>query len=120
VGFELPVYLGVVYWATKHHGLSGAAMAWSSRAVLEAVFLFAIAYRLMPHRQGLAVRLAVSVTSALAIFYCATIPPSLGGRALLVGVVLLGLAGAAWFGVLVEDERALLKNFILSRSRATA
>jgi O-antigen/teichoic acid export membrane protein len=120
VGFELPVYLGVVYWATKHHGLSGAAMAWSSRAVLEAVFLFAIAYRLMPHRQGLAVRLAVSVTSALAIFYCATIPPSLGGRALLVGVVLLGLAGAAWFGILVEDERALLKNFILSRSRATA
>jgi len=120
IGFELPLYLPVIYWATKHYGLNGAAFAWSSRVIVEAIILFGIAYRLIPHRQGLAVRLAVSAATALTIFYCATLPPSLSGRSLLVSVVLMGLGGAAWFGVLVEDERALLKGMILRLSRAIA
>ena len=117
---ELPFYLVAIYWATKHYGLGGTAIVWSARVSVDAALLFAIAYRLLPHRQGVAVRLAASVASALAVFYCATIASSPGARILVVAVVLLGLAGAAWFGVLVEDERVLLRSMVPRRSKAAA
>jgi O-antigen/teichoic acid export membrane protein len=120
VGFELPVYLVVVYWATKHHGLNGAALAWSARVVVEAAVLFFLAYRLMPRRRGLALRLAGSVGCALAIFYGVTVPSTVNDRALVVAVVLLGLAAASWFGILMEDERALLKAVVGRRLRTAA
>lgn len=117
---ELPLYLAAIFWATKRYGLSGAAIAWSSRVALDAVLLFAFAYRLLPHRQGRAVRLAVSVVGALAVFYCATVPVSPAVRALLVATVLLGWAGVAWFNVLVEDERLMLRSIVLRRSKVAA
>jgi len=117
---ELPFYLAALYWATKHHGLSGAAVAWSTRVTLDAVLLFAIAYRSLPRRQGFAGRLTAAVVSAFAVFYCATIPASLAVRASLVAVLLLGLAGVAWFNVLVEDERLVLQSMVLRRSKAAA
>jgi len=60
------------------------------------------------------------VVSAFAVFYCATIPASLAVRASLVAVLLLGLAGMAWFNVLVEDERLVLQSMVLRRSKAAA
>lgn len=115
---ELPLYLAAIYWATEHYGLSGAAIAWSSRVCVDALLMFAIAHRLLPRCRGFAVPLAASVVSALTIFYFAAVPSSLGTRAFLVVVVLAGLAGAAWFGVLVEDERRMVKSIILRQPKA--
>jgi O-antigen/teichoic acid export membrane protein len=119
---ELPLYLAAIYWATKNHGLAGAAIAWSSRVTVDALILFVLAYRLLPHRQsqGVLFRLAASVVAALAIFYCVTLPPSLAARAVMVTAVLLILAAAAWFAILVEDERATLRGMMVWRSKAAA
>lgn len=117
---ELPFYLAAVWWATKHYGLSGAAFTWSLRAGFDAMILFALAYRLLPHRAGRTVRLAGSIGMALALFALSTLPASLDARAFLVSATLAFVAAGAWFGVLVEDERVVIKNMIVRGSRAAA
>src|SRR5207248_920886 len=36
---ELPIYLGLVWWLIRTHGIGGAALAWSVRVTLDAVLL---------------------------------------------------------------------------------
>jgi len=115
---ELPLYLAATYWMTKHHGLSGAAIAWSARVSVDAMLLFAIAYRLLPHSRGFGERLVLSVASSFTVFYFASITSSVGVRILLMGVFLLGLAGVAWFWALVEDERVIIRGILLRRLKA--
>ena len=109
---ELPLYLAAIFWATKHYGLSGAAIAWSTRVSLDAMLLFVIAYSLLPYRRGLALRLGASVTGALLTFYLITIPASVEMRALLVCLVLLAWAATAWFRLLLQDERNMLRSLV--------
>jgi O-antigen/teichoic acid export membrane protein len=117
---ELPFYLPAVFWATKHFGLEGAALAWTLRVTVDALLLFAISYHLLPPARELAARLAAAVAVALAIFYGITLASSPAIRALLAATVMLVAAGAAWFRLLVEDERALLRGFVFPRSKVAA
>jgi O-antigen/teichoic acid export membrane protein len=117
---ELPFYLPAIYWATKYHGLAGAALTWTLRVTLDALLLFAIAYGLLPEARGMAKRFAVSAGSAVAVFYGITLVFSPVPRALLIAAVLVGAAGAAWFAVLVEEERIVLRGFVFPRSKVAA
>lgn len=117
---ELPFFLAGIFWATKHYGLTGAAIAWSLRVSLDAILLFAIAFSLLPHRRGLALRLGVSIAAALSMFYVVTVPTSVQMRGLLVSLVLVGWVWTAWFRILLEEERDLLRNLILRRSKVAA
>ena len=43
--FELPIYVIALWYLTKNYGIVGAAGAWSGRAAIDAIILFAFAYR---------------------------------------------------------------------------
>lgn len=40
---ELPLYVGLAWWCVRAYGVTGAALAWTLRATLDAVLLFAAA-----------------------------------------------------------------------------
>jgi O-antigen/teichoic acid export membrane protein len=44
---EIPLYAAALYWLIQRHGVEGAALAWASRAIIDAILLIYIAYRLL-------------------------------------------------------------------------
>jgi len=42
---ELPIYIVLVLWCVRAYGVTGAALAWTLRVTLDAVLLFAAAYK---------------------------------------------------------------------------
>lgn len=117
---ELPVYLAAIWWATRHYGLNGAALAWSARVLVDGLLLFVFANRLLPRDSRRGVRLAGAVAGALAVFVAAAGAASIEARFFLVLTVLVALAAAAWFAVLLEDERVVIRTVVFRRSRAAA
>ena len=49
---ELPAYMVMLWWLTKTHGIEGTAIAWTGRALLDAVVLFALARQFLPARDS--------------------------------------------------------------------
>jgi len=117
---ELPIYLSAIWWATKHYGLNGAAVAWSARVTIDAIVIFLFAYQLLPERRRDAGRLAAAAAVALGLFAIAALLRSIDARALLVACLLTALAAAVWFRILVDDERVAIKSIILRRTNVAA
>src|SRR5579859_4180453 len=108
---ELPLYLGLLWWLISTRGIEGAAIAWTARVGVDALFLFGLAKRSL-HGQSW-IRWRTALFPALALLVLA-----LG--ALLQGPIVKGLflLGAilcfvivAWFGILTPEERTLAQNY---------
>ncbi|KQT14360.1 flippase [Ramlibacter sp. Leaf400] len=46
--FELPVFMGLMWWLTQSHGVLGATVAWLLRMVFDTVAMFVFAPRALP------------------------------------------------------------------------
>ena len=42
---ELPIYVVLAWWCVRAYGVTGAALAWTLRVTLDAVLLFAAAWK---------------------------------------------------------------------------
>jgi O-antigen/teichoic acid export membrane protein len=96
---ELPVYAAALWWLTSRYGIAGAAWAWSLRAAVDCVLLFALARRLdllhdaAPILRDVALAIVLASAAAFALVFAA----GAARAAALAAVVLAALAlSFAW------------------------
>jgi O-antigen/teichoic acid export membrane protein len=100
---ELPCYIAILIVLVRWNGITGAAIAWFARILLDAALLFYTAQKLEARvslRNGLALGAAM-LLFLLAVFFSRT-PVTAATFAV---IVLIGFAAVAWYWGLKEDER---------------
>lgn len=105
---ELPVYLPCLIWAVKHYGITGAALAWLARILVDLVFLFWFTAGSLPFIRAAANRNLPYLLMLAALFVATHLDMALTGKILLsgTGVSLAALTG--WFFIFSAEERTLL------------
>jgi O-antigen/teichoic acid export membrane protein len=121
---ELPFY-GLAFWILiGAFGRTGAAMAWSLRAGIDGVLLFAILYRLRLIRLSSALQIVRPVVVSLAVYLLAVQIDGVATKAAVFLASLAFLAAIAWFRMLQNQEREILRSrlrdLLRSPRRATA
>lgn len=105
---ELPVYVIGLVLLVRAFGVSGAAIAWALRLIVEALLLFLLAHKLLPHSPGFLLRLSTAAAAGYMAIYAVTFPESVAIRTglLVLGMVVFGLI--TWRMGLNPSERAFL------------
>jgi len=108
---ELPLYLGLLWWLISTRGIEGAAIAWTARVAVDALFLFGLAKRFLPGKSPLRLRTALLPAIALLILAFAALlhGPIVKGFFLLATIVCFALV--TWFRILTPEERTLAQSY---------
>jgi len=109
---ELPVYMAALLWLTKVYGIEGAAIAWTGRAALDAVFLFIMAKKFLPARTSFNVKTIVIGVLASATLALATVPEGLVLKGVFLLFAVLTFSMVAWFLILSPEERHLAQGYM--------
>lgn len=115
---ELPFYLPALYYAIGHAGLSGGALVWAGKIVIDFVFLLWAVQRLLPATRAAMRAAALPFLLLLASFLPLYMDCPLGVRIGLTLAWVPAFVGAAWFWVLSPAERASLQKKITSAMNA--
>ena len=112
---ELPAYAIVLWLLVPVLGAEGAALAWSLRAFVDAVLLFALSHRVYASRAGRYARVAAVMMVGVSTLSIGCLVGPLPGR-LAYGVSILGFfAFYAWRQLLTKPERLALAKAIYRR-----
>jgi O-antigen/teichoic acid export membrane protein len=109
---ELPIYIVLLVTTTRAFGITGVAMAWTVRAMLDAVVLFWIAHRtiaipLTPRLGG-----AWPVVVMTAALVAAAMLESTPARIAYVSIALVLFAPFGWHAMLHASERDGLRAWV--------
>jgi O-antigen/teichoic acid export membrane protein len=108
---ELPLYLLLLWYLIRTWGIEGAAIAWTVRVTLDALFLFGLARRLLPGNRPMRLRTAVLPAGLiLALVFAALLQGSIVKGFFLLGTILCFVI-VAWFLILTPEERALAQSY---------
>jgi O-antigen/teichoic acid export membrane protein len=108
---ELPLYLGLLWWLISTRGIEGAAIAWTARVAVDALFLFGMARRLLLDNDRIRLKTVLLPASALVILALAALlqGPVVKGFFLL-GTILC-FVPVTWFQILTPEERTLAQSY---------
>jgi O-antigen/teichoic acid export membrane protein len=109
---ELPFYLLAVWFLTARMGITGTAIAWTVRAAVDAVLMFAVVAHVLPASRRFLSRLTLAAAGAAAAFAACSLPPSTLARGCTTAGVLVALAALGWTAALSPDERAYVKAIV--------
>jgi O-antigen/teichoic acid export membrane protein len=112
---ELPVYMGVLYYAAAWYGVQGAAAAWSIRMVVDTALLLALARRFLPGSGRMLRWTAVALGVTGAALAGVALPHSLAVRAAVCAVALVALCPLGWRYALLPAERTRLAAALRTR-----
>jgi O-antigen/teichoic acid export membrane protein len=114
---ELPVYALVLWQLVPALGVDGAALAWTLRALMDALLLFRLSRRICPAHDSHYARAAIAIVAGVAALGLGALLPSAVGR-LLYGVVVLGVfAIYGWTRLLTAHERVVLARALSFRPK---
>jgi O-antigen/teichoic acid export membrane protein len=105
---ELPVYLLLLWWALQHHGIVGASVVWTLRALVDAVALYAMSMILIPDCRKHTLRFGLSLIVAVVLFFIAMLFHGLLQKFLFISLVLSAFVYLAWFHLLGQKEKVWL------------
>ena len=108
---ELPVYLILLWFLIGARGIEGAAIAWTVRAAVDALFLFGLARRLLPRKEPMRLRTAVFPAGVILTLVLATLLQGVIVKGLFLLGTILSFAMVAWFLILTPEERALAQSY---------
>ena len=108
---ELPLYLGLLWWLIRRHGIEGAAIAWSVRVGIDALLLFVLARKFLPGKSSIHLRTALLPAVAMLILALAALlqGPIVKGFFLLGTILCFVLV--TWFRILTPEERTLAQSY---------
>ena len=106
---ELPFYLLAMWFLIGRYGIVGAAIAWTMRAAVDAVALFAMVRLLVPGYGAHLPNHVVRVLLALLALALAAVFESFVTRIAYVAIVGVAFALLGWYTLLTIDERALVR-----------
>jgi O-antigen/teichoic acid export membrane protein len=104
---ELPLYLGLLWWLVSTRGIEGAAIAWSVRVAVDALFLFGMAKRFLPGKNLIGLRTTLLPAVALLILAVAALLQGPIVKILFLLGTLLCFVLVTWFRILTPEERTL-------------
>lgn len=109
---ELPIYVIFLYMFLRWYGITGAAVAWTVRAILDATVLFIFATRSMSDsRFALATKSLVAAVACGSLGICLTIRPVLFSSKLILLITLLSAFTLVfWRWLLENDQRMWLRS----------
>ena len=105
---ELPFYLGALFFLARHFGITGVAVAWLLRVMVDSILLFWFSFRLLPECRFIITRLPLMITGALASGLVAALITGLVIKILAACGVFFLAVPALWFWMLSPAERAPL------------
>jgi O-antigen/teichoic acid export membrane protein len=112
---ELPLYAFVLWQLVLALGVEGAALAWTLRALVDAVLLFGLSRRIYPAHRAHYTRAATAIVAGVAALGLGALLPSAAGR-LLYGVFILAIfAIYGWTRLLTAQERLVLARMLSFR-----
>lgn len=106
---ELPLYVPLLWWLIRAHGIEGAALAWLLRMMFDTGALFIIATRLLPECKERIRRLVPYVVGSgilLPLFAISSFDLLNAGMAT---VTIAAFAVTAWIYLLTPEERRGLR-----------
>lgn len=117
---ELPLFLAAAWWATGRWGITGMAVAWGVRGLMDVAVLFPAALRHVPEARPAVVRSGVMLLSGLAILAGVGGIEALAWRlaAALAGVLVF--AGLGWSWLLTAGEREACRAYAARRGKKNA
>ncbi|MBF0484401.1 MAG: flippase [Candidatus Omnitrophica bacterium] len=105
---ELPVYITGLLFLVKMFGIKGAAIAWSTRIIIDAIVLFIIAFRLLPYdRVKLKVTLGI-LGGTLVLLAGTWFMTNIYLKMTAAVVFLIGFSWLSWKKFLNTDDRQFL------------
>ena len=102
---ELPVYLAALFFMARHFGITGVAVAWLLRVMLDSFLLFWFSFRLLPECRFIVTRLPLMVAGALACSLVAALIAGVAVKIVVACAVLLAVP-ALWFWMFTPAEKA--------------
>lgn len=112
---ELPLYLAFLWYALHGWGITGAAIAWTSRVTLDWLMLLVISTARMKSRASL--RLIIVVALLLVCFYFVAKPESATTAGVLSAVTVVVFIVFALLFLANHDERAKIRRFVRGMAR---
>jgi O-antigen/teichoic acid export membrane protein len=103
---ELPLYLVTLFFLAKTRGITGVAIAWFLRVMLDSLLLFWFSFRLLPECRFIVRRLPLLIAGALTLNLVAALIAGLATKIVMVCGVLLLAVPALWFWMLTPTEKA--------------
>jgi O-antigen/teichoic acid export membrane protein len=114
---ELPAYAIVLWQLVPLWGADGAALAWTLRALIDAVMLFGISRRLYPTQDFRYARIAIAMLTGVGALAFGCFIASTAGR-FAYGVLTLGIFAAyGWMRLLTVQERLALATAINRKAK---
>lgn len=104
---EFPVFLVMLFWLTTHHGIAGAALAWSIRATVDFLLLLLVQSRIFPVAYGVSpIAIALVVSACVASWFAGS--PGSPWQFAVVACTLAAVVSAV--AVLATEDRTLIRQ----------
>jgi O-antigen/teichoic acid export membrane protein len=108
---ELPVYLIALWLLIRAWGIEGAAIAWTARVALDALFLFGLARRFLPGKASGNLRTVLLLAATLLILASATLLQGIFAKSLFLLGTIVTFATVAWFLIFTPEERTFVQSY---------
>ena len=118
--FELPFYVGLIWWLTKQYGINGAAIAWLVRVSADTVLLMFIGNRILPVARTNLAQLVWGFLVCIGALFAAMAVSSVAMKISFLAIGLAGFALFAWLILLSNSERAFFRSIIAFRAQAAS
>jgi O-antigen/teichoic acid export membrane protein len=109
---ELPGYLLALWYLSTRYGIDGAAIAWTARVFVDALVLFLLSKRFLPHDGYSGRRITFAILISLVVLTFAALVQGLVFK----GIFLLGTLAAfvpvIWFVVFSPEDRGLAQEWL--------
>lgn len=105
---EFPLYIGLIYMAAKYFGITGVAVVWLLRIVLDAAALFYYAIRKLQLKNPLlGMRSGLLVTGLIGAAYASAWLEPLGLRVVVAVILFAGVGSLIWVRSFTREDRTL-------------
>jgi O-antigen/teichoic acid export membrane protein len=112
---ELPLFVGLLWWCVSRFGIEGAAVAFLVRIFVDAILFFEAGFHVVPEtRPSSLVPVAALTPPILIVLAFPLVVQSTELRWLVMAIVVLTFAVAAWRKLLDNGERALFKGWLVA------
>lgn len=108
---EVFPYLGLLWWLANTLGITGVAIAWTMRVIVDTLILFYLAGRFAPATRMVAVRAFVALGAILAISAIGILIDDLRFRILYAAIGLAMYLPVAWHFILQPEERDFFTRY---------
>ena len=96
----------MLFFLARHWGITGVAVAWLLRVMIDTFLLFWLSSRLLPECRFIVTQLPLMIGGALAVSLAVALTAGLGMKLIVVCVVLFLAVPALWLWMFTPVQRA--------------